>query len=55
MQTMEQYNSERAAQSNDKLEQLKKLLKSNPKMKKTELATKLAISRQHLYRLLKEI
>ena len=52
---MEQYNSERAAQSNDKLEQLKKLLKSNPKMKKTELATKLAISRQHLYRLLKEI
>lgn len=55
MQTMEQYNAKRAEQSNNKLEQLKELLASNPKMKKTELATKLDISRQHLYRLLKEI
>jgi len=39
----------------NKLKQLKELLAVNPKVKKTVLAKELGISRQHLYRLLKEI
>lgn len=39
----------------DKLSQLKNLLETKPKAKKTELAEQLGVSRQHLYRLIKQI
>lgn len=50
-----EYLAEQAKKTDDKLEQLRALLEAKPKAKKTELADKLGVSRQHLYRLLKEI
>ena len=55
MQKREDYLKECAEKTDNKLERLRELLQNNPKIKKTVLAKELDISRQHLYRLLKEI
>ena len=51
----EEYLKECAEKTDTKLERLRELLQNNPKIKKTILAKELDVSRQHLYRLLKEI
>ena len=55
MKKREDYLKECAEKTDNKLERLRELLQNNPKIKKTVLAKELDISRQHLYRLLKEI
>ena len=55
MRTREAYLKECAEKTDNKLERLRELLRNTPKIKKTTLAKELGISRQHLYRLLKEI
>lgn len=50
-----EYLQEQQQATEDKLSQLKELLEANSKAKKTVLADQLGVSRQHLYRLLKQI
>ncbi|RWZ49779.1 hypothetical protein EQV77_17995 [Halobacillus fulvus] len=52
---MDEYNTKRKQQQEDKLTNLKKLLVDNPDMKKAEIADEIGISRQQVYRLLKQI
>lgn len=51
----EDYLNEHRGKTNQKLEELKKILSDNPKAKKTELARLLGVSRVHLYRLLEHL
>ncbi|MGX8235637.1 helix-turn-helix domain-containing protein [Bacillus subtilis] len=50
-----EYIKKQHDKTDDMLFKLQALLEANPKVKKTELAKQLGVSRQHLYRLLKQI
>lgn len=49
------YIKQQRDKTDDKLFKLHELLEANPKIKKTEIAKQLGVSRQHLYRLLKQL
>lgn len=53
--TREEYVEQEKEKTGDKLWQLQKAMERYPNAKKTELAKMLAISRNHLYRLLKQL
>jgi len=53
--TREEYIKQQHDKTDDKLFKLKELLEANPKAKKTDIAEQLGVTRQHLYRLLKQI
>ena len=53
--TREEYIKQQHDRTDDKLFKLKELLEADPKAKKTDIAEQLGVTRQHLYRLLKQI
>lgn len=55
MKTMQEYNDNRKQQKKAKIDELKELMDKQPNMKKTEMAKVLGVSRNHLYRLLKQL
>jgi hypothetical protein len=55
VQKREDYLKEHRGKTDQKLEELKKILVENPKAKKTELAKLLGVSRVHLYRILEQL
>lgn len=55
VQEREDYIKQHKGKTEQKLSELKQILKENPKAKKTQLAKLIGVSRMHLYRLLEQI
>lgn len=55
VQEREDYIKQHKGKTEQKLSELKQILKENPKAKKTQLAKLVGVSRMHLYRLLEQI